>query len=177
MAFIFKQNIKALIYVGLFIALLSFFLVKIAPVKEVVIIDSGVQQPELLLKGLKRDADIHYLIATKNPIEQISAILKEYRFIKNLHLISHGETGALLLADQIYNVNTIQDHKAQLSQWHQAFVKEGNVFLYGCDLAGTVSGKLFVDTLSQLTALKLFASDDLTGSQALLADAEFEYSP
>ncbi len=170
-----KENIIALLCIGLFISCISFLLPTTLASKEIIIIDSDIMQPDLLLRGLKRNADIHYLSAKENPINQISDILKKYTKINNLHLISHGGKGTLLLANNIYDANNIQDYKDLLVEWHNSFVKEGNLFLYGCEIAGNSAGKLFVDRLSQLTRLNLYASDNLTGSKHLLADSDFEY--
>ena len=52
---------------------------------------------------------------------------------------------------------------------------DGDLLIYGCDLAATERGEQFVDSLARLTGADVAASDDPTGHADLGGDWELEY--
>ena len=59
-------------------------------------------------------------------------------------------------------------------QWSQAFSAQGDLLLYGCDLAASADGRQLLDDLALLTGADVAASDDRTGSIALGGDWQLE---
>lgn len=173
-----KHLTQGLLFILFFASLLwiwIFVLNKLQNI-EIVIIDAGIEQPDLLLKGLKRNANIHYISAEDNGIEQLSRILQQYQNIASLHLISHGEDGLLFLGNQKIDQATLIKSEKNLSQWHQAFRgQQGLLFIYGCEVAKSEYGESFVETLSQLSRLSVYASNNLTGKASLSGDSQFEF--
>ncbi|MFD2270020.1 DUF4347 domain-containing protein, partial [Vibrio thalassae] len=142
---------------------------------EVVIIDSGVKNSELLLRGLKREADIFYLMKEEDGIDNIYKIIKEKENISTLHIVSHGENGTVHLGNARLNIKNINFYKDTLSKWNGSFEKDGRIILYGCNIAYDVHGKSFINTLKEIINLDIYASDNLTGSNKLDGDDVFEF--
>lgn len=46
----------------------------------------------------------------------------------------------------------------------------GDILLFGCNIAESESGELFIRTLSEILGAKVSASDDLTGAIELKVD-------
>ncbi len=142
---------------------------------EVVIIDSGVKKSELLLKGLRREADIFHLMHDEDGIENIYEIIKEKKNISTLHIVSHGENGIVHLGNAKLDTKTIDSYKDTLSKWNRSFEKDGSIVLYGCNIAHDSHGRNFVNTLKEIINIDIYASDNLTGSNELGGDDDFEF--
>ena len=59
--------------------------------------------------------------------------------------------------------------------WGEALTADGDILIYGCDLAASGAGEALVDALAQLTRADVAASDDRTGHAALGGDWDLEY--
>lgn len=142
---------------------------------EVVIIDSGVNQSELLLKGLKRDADIFHLVNNQDGIEIINEIIKEKTNISSLHIVSHGQNGIIQLGNIQLDINNVEHYNNTLSKWQKSFSKDGRIIFYGCNVAYDTQGKKFINKIKEITNLDIYASDNLTGANELNGDSDFEF--
>ncbi|MEG5031535.1 DUF4347 domain-containing protein, partial [Microcoleus sp. AT3-D2] len=107
-------------------------------------------------------------------IEQITNALANQKDIESVHILSHGSEGSLKLGADVLNGNDIENFNTQLKQWGNALTENGDILLYGCDLAAGETGKNFVKRLSELTGGDVAASNDLTGNQALGGDWDLE---
>ncbi|MCU7809751.1 MAG: DUF4347 domain-containing protein, partial [Candidatus Thiodiazotropha sp. (ex Notomyrtea botanica)] len=110
-----------------------------------------------------------------NGIEKVSGILDQYQDLNAVHLISHGSAGEVRLGDATLDLLALDTFSEQLSGWGRAFTAEGDLMIYGCDLASTTDGGLFIDRLAQLTGTDVAASDDLTGHEQQGGDWILEY--
>ena len=148
---------------------------------ELVIIDSRApnyqQLHNDLIKAQQEGRNIHVLVldAHRDGIEQINEALESHNKLDALHIVSHGDDGQLQLGATQLNKTTLHDRKAEISGWKDSFTGGGDLLIYGCKLAETADGKSLVDSLSQLTATDVAASDDLTGNKLLGGDWELEY--
>ena len=140
---------------------------------ELVIIDSRAPNYQQLyndlIKAQQEGRNIHVVIldAHRDGIEQINEALTSYNKLDAVHIVSHGDDGQLQLGATQLNKTTLQDRKAEISGWKETFTDGGDLLIYGCKLAATADGKSLVDSLSQLTATDVAASDDLTGNKIL----------
>ncbi|MEG4494914.1 Ig-like domain-containing protein, partial [Microcoleus sp. D3_18_C4] len=62
----------------------------------------------------------------------------------------------------------------RLKQWGNALTANGDILLYGCDVAAGEVGENFVKRLSEITGADVAASTDKTGNAALGGDWELE---
>ncbi len=107
-------------------------------------------------------------------IEQITNALANQKDIVSVQILSHGSEGSLKLGTDVLNGNNIENFNTQLKQWGNALTENGDILLYGCDVAAGETGKNFVKRLSELTGADVAASNDLTGNQAQGGDWDLE---
>lgn len=133
-----------------------------APV--LVIIDSEVAADFDFTAAVPENADLVLLEQGRDPIDQINQILSRRQNLTSLHLISHGQSGELLLGGRLIDAETLAARSNDLASWSQSFTKSADLLIYGCDVASGESGNRFVNRLARLTGLDVAASLDRTGA-------------
>ncbi|MDB9455318.1 glycosyl hydrolase family 18 protein [Dolichospermum circinale CS-541/06] len=143
--------------------------------KTVVFIDPNVTDWQNLVNGVEPGSLVFILDPRQDSVRQITDKLAALTEIDSIQIISHGGEGSLSLGSTQLNSANLNSYSSQLQQWGQSLTATGDILLYGCDVAGGVIGKAFVQQMSQLTGADVAASDDLTGSAALGGDWLLEY--
>ncbi|WP_333362103.1 DUF4347 domain-containing protein, partial [Microcoleus sp. N3A4] len=142
--------------------------------KSLVVVDSRVENYEQLIGGIKAGTEVFVLSETRGAIEQITEILGQRSSITSLHIVSHGREAAVEIGSTELNLDNLETYSSQLQQWRKALSEQGNILLYGCNVAAGESGIKFIQKLSELTGANIAASNNLTGSAALGGDWELE---
>ena len=93
-----------------------------------------------------------------------------------MHIISHGSDGEIQLGNTSLNAETLADNNLDIALWANAFSEDGDILIYGCNLAETELGQSLVNDLSELTLADVAASDDLTGDVDQGGDWELEFN-
>ncbi|MDB9449353.1 glycosyl hydrolase family 18 protein [Dolichospermum circinale] len=145
-------------------------------IKTVVFIDPNVTDWQNLVNGVEPGSLVFILDPRGDRIRQITDKLAALTDIDSVQIISHGGEGSLSLGSTQLNSANLNSYSSQLQQWGQSLTTTGDILLYGCDVAGGVIGKAFVQQISQLTGADVAASDDWTGSAALGGDWLLEYA-
>ena len=143
--------------------------------KQIIFVDSSVQDYQSLIQGIDR-AQIFILNENLSAINQITNALANQKDIEAVHIVSHGSEGSLKLGADVLNDNNLETFSDRLKQWGNALTANGDILLYGCDVAAGETGNNFVKRLSELTGADVAASNNLTGSAALGGDWNLEYS-
>ena len=154
-------------------------------VNSVVIVDAAVPDYESLISDLtlqnanashsESDMDLFVLNADEDGIAQISDILSAYQNIDEVLIFSHGSEGMLQLGSRRLNDAALNQNQDAISAWGNALSEDGDILLYGCNVAGGQAGVEFVGTLSRITGADVAASVDETGSGAKGGDWDLEY--
>jgi|GEM_PF-5360790 len=144
---------------------------------ELVIFDSGVENLQQLIDGIKPGIDWVVLNQNQDGVEQITRILANHPGIKTLHIISHGAPGCLFLGNTQLNLATLEGYTTQLQSWFKVpqppFYKGGSrgdrdlvgsLLLYSCNVAAGDAGEEFIHKLHSITQANIAASRTLTGS-------------
>ncbi|MGD1704756.1 DUF4347 domain-containing protein, partial [Dapis sp. BLCC M229] len=147
----------------------------IANARELVIIDGGVDDYQQLLQGIKPGIYGMVLNPDRDGVEQITQILRNYRGIETLHILSHGSPGCLYLGNTQLSLETLDKYTEDLQQWFIE-VPSPNLFIYGCQVAAGNTGTEFLAKVRGLTTANIAASANLTGNAALGGDWELEIS-
>ncbi|MEE4190416.1 MAG: DUF4347 domain-containing protein, partial [Halieaceae bacterium] len=147
---------------------------------ELVFVDASIENYEELLAGLAADRDgsdfqVHVLDATRDGIEQISAVLAEQTGVDAVHILSHGNDSGLQLGGSWLDSDSLAAHRDNLSGWASALDAEADILFYGCNLAASEQGTALLDSIADLTGADIAASDDLTGTADLGGDWDLEY--
>ena len=146
--------------------------------QELVIIDASVDDPDQLLQGLQSDSSVHLAVLRLGPgdaIAQIDDFLAGQSGLDAIHLVSHGSAGSIHLGDTVINDHTIDGLAGSVARWGGALATQGDLLIYGCDLAADDVGRDLIESLAALTGADVAASDDATGHQDLGGDWELEY--
>ena len=134
--------------------------------RSLVIIDSSVDELELLKTGLKLGAEVVVLHPQFDGIEQITALMGRRQDLQKVHLVSHGNSGSLKLGASELNSLNIEQYSTQLKSW---FVNSGNsvsLLVYGCQVADGVAGQSFIQKLHDLTGANIAAATQTVGSSS-----------
>jgi len=131
---------------------------------HLVFVDAAVDDFEQLMAGLEA-ARVVVIDDEQNGIEHITDTLAEYAQspLDSVHIISHGDRGSLQLGNAVLDAEGMAEYTDELIGWGSAIATEGDIFLYGCNVAADPTGHTFVQQLSQLTGADVAASDDFTG--------------
>lgn len=135
-----------------------------------VFIDAAVNDYQVLLRGIAPETEVIVLDATQDGVAQITQTLADRHNLRNLHIVSHGNSGELQLGTTGLNSKTLPQYAQQLRQWAAAIAPQADLLLYGCNVAAGELGNRFIHHLSRLTQTTIAASATLTGSAALGGD-------
>ncbi|MCP3951535.1 MAG: DUF4347 domain-containing protein, partial [Desulfobacterales bacterium] len=150
--------------------------------RELVLVDTATDDYQALVDDLlaqaddSRHLDVVLLDSERSGIDQISETLLAYQELDAVHLISHGSDGAVKIGNESLNSEVLDQNSIEISAWSEAFSKEGDFLIYGCNLAASETGQTLVSSLAQLTGTDVAASDELTGHPSLGGDWDPEYA-
>ncbi|MHC4963039.1 MAG: DUF4347 domain-containing protein, partial [Planctomycetota bacterium] len=147
---------------------------------ELVIVNEDVVDYRQLVADLQASDDnrvieVVILEADRNGIEQVSEILAERSDVAAVHIVSHGSEAAVQLGNTVLDAGTLAANTGTIQAWGEAFTPNGDLLIYGCNLAATEDGQALVAKLGQLTGADVVASDDFTGSAEIGGDWDLEY--
>ena len=148
---------------------------------EVVFLDTGVENYQLLLNDLLKDTqtrnvEVVLLDNARDGISIITDTLLQKKDIDAVHILSHGSDQAVQLGATRLSQSNLEIYASQISQWQSSLSEDADLLLYGCDLAANASGQFLLESLSALTLADVAASVDLTGSASEGGDWDLEYS-
>ncbi|HNB64921.1 MAG TPA: DUF4347 domain-containing protein, partial [Rhodocyclaceae bacterium] len=149
---------------------------------EIVFVDPGVADWTRLVADLQaqqdadRQLDVVLLDAGRDGVAQITGALQGLHDIAAIHLISHGEAGAVMLGSTRLDLASIDAEAARIADWAPALQAGADILVYGCDVAASADGQALLARLRALSGADIAASTDLTGAARLGGDWTLEYS-
>ncbi|MEM7312210.1 MAG: DUF4347 domain-containing protein, partial [Planctomycetota bacterium] len=147
---------------------------------EVIFVDMGIEDADHIIRSLQQQGtsstrQIFPIHMDRDGIVQIANALDSISNIDAVHIVSHGNDSLLQLGNQSIGFAQLQsNYDNELSIIGKSLSADGDIFLYGCDLASSAEGRRFVETLSQKTGADVAASDDVTTASAS-GDLHLEY--
>ena len=139
--------------------------------KEVVIIDPSVKDYQTLAASAPASAEV-LILGENATLQDIADLLAGRSDLDAIHLITHGDEGALILGgERIDSSNLDADTLALIGA---ALSAEGDIMLYGCNVGADGQGQDFINQVANLTGADVAASDDLTGAASLGGDWDLE---
>lgn len=143
------------------------------PRHEVVFLQSTLYDLDQLTADLfgndahDRVIDVIVLDQYQNGFEQIDAALSQVTNVDSIHFVTHGAGGFIQLGSSWLSAHNVGEHYADLARWGMALTEDGDILIYGCDVAASDDGQAFLAQIARLTDADVAASDDLTGSAEL----------
>ena len=150
-------------------------------IRELVIVDKGTEGYELLLEDVlstKSQDSVRVILIEpdEDGIAQISKALEGVSGLAAIHIVSHGDDGAVQLGDQILNRDSLLANAGKVASWGHALSLSGDIMTYGCDVAETEAGEEFLESLATLTDADVAASRNVTGHASLGGDWQLEFA-
>jgi type 1 fimbria pilin len=134
----------------------------------IVFIDGGVEDPQTLADAaadvLPDDAQIHILDSDSDGFAQINDILQNHDRVDEIHIFGHGTAGEARLGTASLSLETLTTHSDTMAVLKHTLTEDGDILLYGCNIAAGDNGQTFIEELAELTAADIAASDDITGA-------------
>ncbi|MCW0216714.1 MAG: DUF4347 domain-containing protein, partial [Prosthecobacter sp.] len=146
-------------------------------VKEVLFIDASVSDPDALALMARPGVEVIQLDPTGDEWQQMGDALQGRHGIKAAHVVSHGGPGVLQLGRQRLDREALgQMDLAAFENIRTALDPQGEVLLYGCEVASGSDGMRFLKMLSDRLGTVVTASVNKTGSSSLGGDWVLEAS-
>jgi VCBS repeat-containing protein len=139
-------------------------------------VDAGIADLDSLITGLPVGAEVHLLDGGSDGLAQMLAVIGGRSGLGSIQILSHGAAGELHLGSTRFDAATLASHAADLALLGGALGADGDLLLYGCNVAAGDVGHAFIEQLASLTGADVAASEDLTGASGLGGDWTLEAS-
>ena len=149
---------------------------------EIVFVDTSTQNYQQLVADISSQSEpgtqreVVLLDPGRDGIAQISQSLAGRSNIDAIHIISHGDAGEIKMGNVWLTQDQLAKSGSELESWRGALAPGADLLIYGCDVAGSASGKQLLTGLSQLTGADVNASTDNTGSALFGGNWKLEYA-
>jgi large repetitive protein len=144
------------------------------PGPAIVFVDANIAEPTRFIANLASNTQLILLDRQEDGWTQIAQALDGNSDFSSIHIVSHGESGRLHLGNAVYQASDLHQFAAQLGQIGNALSADGDILIYGCDVAAGDQGRAFVQTLADLTQADIAASTDATGAADRGGDWDLE---
>lgn len=132
--------------------------------REAYVVDTSVAGYEGLLSAVPEGAELFLIDGNASGLEQLNVALDSVGGqFDAIHLISHGTGGALKLGSDTVTASNVGNFQAALQGLGTHITENGDLLLYGCDIAGNTEGTQLLSSLASLTGADVAASTDATG--------------
>ncbi|MBL4836133.1 MAG: DUF4347 domain-containing protein [Kordiimonadaceae bacterium] len=135
--------------------------------KDLLVVGPNVKDLNLLLAGVAQPIDVLHLTDTTAPLKQVAEALKARGQTDTLHILAHGEPGALHLGGQPFDFKGLAAHDDTLTDISIALGAKAKIALWACSVAWLDTGKKFIKALETKIGATVFASDRPVGAASL----------
>jgi uncharacterized repeat protein (TIGR02059 family) len=133
---------------------------------QVVFVFDNLPDWQLLAAAAPQGAEVVVLDGMQDGLEQIATHLQGRSGIGAVHILSHGSAGNVQLGSTALDASGLQARPELLARIGGALAADGDLLLYGCDVASGATGRQFIEQLAALTQADVAASVDATGAAA-----------
>ncbi|MBF0245354.1 MAG: DUF4347 domain-containing protein, partial [Planctomycetes bacterium] len=138
---------------------------------EIAVVDSSLADYQVLVEAAEQAGmEVILLSSRGDGVAEMAAALAGRSGIEALHIFSHGSNGRIILGEASLNNDTLDAYGDELAVIRQSLSEEGDILLYGCNVAADDEGQTFVNRLAEITQGDVAASDDITGAVSLRGD-------
>ncbi|WP_084462792.1 DUF4347 domain-containing protein, partial [Oceanibaculum pacificum] len=134
---------------------------------KLLVIDGALSGATDLIEARPADFAVAYLTPEATPLAQIAALAERHGPLSDLHILSHGEPGALHLAGALVDAAGLAGEAAALRRIAACLAADAEVLLYGCSVAEGEIGQDFVADLQDALGAPVAASQGPVGGTAL----------
>ncbi len=134
---------------------------------EIAFIDPRVADIQSLIAGIRPEVKVVILDPNICGVHQITDSIQSAGNVSAIHILSHGKPGNVTLGATTLNLDTLNNHEADISVWRQSLTENADILIYGCDVAQSAKGNVFLSALASVTGADVAASADPTGTARL----------
>lgn len=142
----------------------------------ILFVDSAVEDYQVLIDNSSVSTEVVVLDSDRDGLIQIQESLSQYKDLDEVYIVSHGAAGKLYLGNTELSRDSLPQYADILKSWGNFIAEDGDILLYGCNIAEDIVGSEFIDELSEYTQADISASTDETGNSKLGGDWELEAS-
>src|SRR3569832_1881389 len=134
--------------------------------KEAVFVDTSVSNYQTLIDGVRPGVEINLIDAGHSGLTQLAEWAETHSGYDAIYILSHGSQGQVHLGTDTLTRADLSSAsvKLELSAIGHALSSDGDLLLYGCDVAVGSDGQRFIDDLAAATGADVAASTDATGA-------------
>ena len=140
----------------------------------VYVIDQSVADWQQIVGALPKGSDVILIDANSDGATQLANALRGRTDISALSIVSHGAAGEITLGNSTITTDNIAEHAAAWQAIGASLTANGDILLYGCDVAQQGNGLLL--QMASLTGADIAASTNATGAARLGGDWTLEAS-
>lgn len=130
---------------------------------ELAFIDTRLADYQTLIASLPSNME-YVLIDEGDGMQQMADALTGRSGVDAIHVFSHGTSGQLQLGNSLLSSDTLSNYASPLSAIAGSLSADGDILLYGCNVAEGSVGSEFIGKLAQATSADVAASTNLTGA-------------
>ena len=146
-----------------------------AHARSVIFIDGSIGGAATLAAEWASRGQVVVLDSNSDGIDQIRNVLAGMSNVDAIHIVSHGVEGAFFLGTTRIDQAAIDGPlNASFAAIGRALSADGDLLIYGCDVARGANGAAFVQDLARITNADVAASIDDTGAMARGGDWTLE---
>jgi hypothetical protein len=134
---------------------------------EVVFIDTNVAEWEVLvadIRATRPGVEIELIDGSQSGLSQMADWAATHQGYDAIHVLSHGAEGRLRLGTDLIDSGDMPATQARWTAIGGALNAQGDLLLYGCDIATGADGQKFIADLATVTGADVAASSDITGA-------------
>jgi VCBS repeat-containing protein len=140
----------------------------------VYVVDQSVADWQQVVGALPKGSDVILIDAASDGATQLANALRGRTDISALSIVSHGAAGEITLGNSTITAGNIAEHAAAWQAIGASLTANGDILLYGCDVAQQGNGLL--QQMASLTGADIAASTNATGATRLGGDWALEAS-
>ncbi|MFT7219435.1 MAG: VCBS repeat-containing protein, partial [Candidatus Azotimanducaceae bacterium] len=141
-----------------------------------VVVDTSIDGYEQLLADVELGVEVLLIDGEHEGLQQLSDYVADRDDITSIHILSHGDEGELRLGTTTINNENLNEYAEAFEQIGASLTQDGDLFLYGCNVAEGGAGIDFVSRLAEITDADIAASTDLTGDAAQGGNWDLEHT-
>ena len=143
---------------------------------EIYFVDSNVANKDQLIATIGSGAEVVEIKHDAGGLSQIASYLADKTDVSAVHILSHGDFGQIYLGSDVLNGSNIASFQNELSSIGSHLTADGDVLIYGCDVAYGSAGQQLIDQIAQYSSADVAASTDTTGASAYNGNWQLEVS-
>ena len=159
---------------------------QVAPIQrtnEIAFVDTATRDYQQLVDDMRgnalaqgRDLEVVLIDAEQDGIRKITDTLAQKANLDAIHIVSHAVDGAVQLGAAQLDFATLAERSTAIRTWGNALTDDGDLLIYGCDLAATQAGQSLVDEIARVTGADVAASEDPTGAASRGGNWKLEFT-